>query len=78
MQVHPIKSMLKAPGTMLLKLKYDEPLSTFAFKFNVRRYIKALARIIFATHDEKDKEFEARPYHCAPKCSGHLVTLLLR
>ena len=40
--------------------------------------VKALARIIFATHDEKDKEFEARPYHTAPKCSGHLVTLLLR
>ena len=32
---------MKAPGTKLLKLKYDEPLSIFAFNFNLRRYIKA-------------------------------------
>jgi len=32
---------LKAPGTKRLKLKYDEVLSRFAFKFNLRRYIKA-------------------------------------
>ena len=25
-----------------MKLKFDEPLSTFAFEFNLRRYIKAL------------------------------------
>jgi hypothetical protein len=30
--------VLKAPGSMLLKLRYDEPLSNFAFKFNMRRY----------------------------------------
>jgi hypothetical protein len=30
--------MLKAPGTKHLKLKYDEPLSTFAFKFKLRRF----------------------------------------
>ena len=29
---------LKAPGTKRLKLKYDAPLSKFAFKFNLRRY----------------------------------------
>jgi hypothetical protein len=29
---------LKAPGTKLLKLKFDYLLSSFAFKFNVRRY----------------------------------------
>ena len=34
-----MKPTLKAPGTKLLKLKYDEPLSIFAFKFNLRRYI---------------------------------------
>ena len=38
MQVDPVKPTLKAPGTKRLKLKYDEPLSNFAFKFNVRRY----------------------------------------
>jgi len=40
-QVDPIKPMLKAPGIKLLKLKYDKPLSNFAFKFNLRRYSEA-------------------------------------
>ena len=38
-QVDPMKSMLKAPGTKRLKLKHDEPLSNFALKLNLRRYI---------------------------------------
>ena len=37
-QVDPIKPTLKAPGTKLLKLKCDKPLSNFAFKINLRRY----------------------------------------
>jgi len=37
-QVDPMKAVLKAPGTERLKLKYDELLSSFAFKFNLRRY----------------------------------------
>jgi len=36
-----MKPTLKAPGTKRLKLKYDVPLSNFAFKFNLRRYSKA-------------------------------------
>ena len=32
--------MLKPPGTKHLKLKCDILLSTFAFKFNVRRCVK--------------------------------------
>ena len=40
MQVDPIKPRLKAPGTRRLKLQYDELLSTFAFKFDLRRYTK--------------------------------------
>ena len=43
MQVDPIKPTLKAPGTERLKLKCDEPLSNFAFKFNLRRYLQQLA-----------------------------------
>ena len=39
-QVDPIKPTLKAPGIKLLKLKYDKPLTIFAFKFNLRRYNK--------------------------------------
>ena len=41
MQVDPTKPTLKAPGTERLKLKSDEPLSNFAFKFNLRRYTLA-------------------------------------
>ena len=37
MQVERIKPTLKAPGIKHLKLKYDEPLSSFTFKFNLRR-----------------------------------------
>ena len=39
MQVDPIKHNFKAPGTDLLTLEYDELLSIFAFRFNLRRYI---------------------------------------
>jgi len=40
--VDPIKPTLKAPGTNLLKLDYDEPLSNFAFKLKLRRYTMKL------------------------------------
>ena len=41
MQVDPIKATLKAPGSKRLKLKHDNLLSHFAFRFNLRRYTKA-------------------------------------
>ena len=41
MQVDPVKPTLKAAENKLLKLKYDAPLSNFALKFNLRRYITA-------------------------------------
>jgi len=37
-QVDLMKPTLKAPGTSCLNLIYDEPLSNFAFKLNLRRY----------------------------------------
>jgi hypothetical protein len=33
-----MKPELKLPGINLYTLNYDEPLSTFAFKLNLRRY----------------------------------------
>jgi hypothetical protein len=36
-QVDPIKPTFKAPGTKRLNLNYDKLLSSFAFKFNLRR-----------------------------------------
>jgi hypothetical protein len=41
-QVEPMKSKLKPPGTKRLKLKCDTLLSSFAFKFNLRRYTKGV------------------------------------
>jgi len=38
-QIDPIKPILKAPGTKRFKLRYDGPLSNFAFKFHLRHYI---------------------------------------
>ena len=43
MQVDPIDPTLKAPGSKRLKLNCDEPLSNFAFKFNLRRYSMSIA-----------------------------------
>ena len=46
MQADPIKPTLKAPGTKRLRLKHDELLSRFAFKFKLRRCDKdANARV---------------------------------
>ena len=39
-----MKPKLKLPGTKRLKLKCDEQLSKFAFKFKLRRYIKVPRR----------------------------------
>ena len=38
MQVAPTEPVLKAPGSTLLKLKHDGPLSNFAFNLKLRRY----------------------------------------
>ena len=32
--------MLKVPGTKRLQLNHDKPISSFAFNFNLRRYIE--------------------------------------
>jgi hypothetical protein len=45
-QVDPIKPALKAPGTKRLKLKCDEQLSNFAFKFNLRRCIEVMKTVM--------------------------------
>jgi len=42
-QADPIKLKMNPPGTERLKLKYDDPLSNFAFRFNLRRYNTAVS-----------------------------------
>jgi hypothetical protein len=41
-QLDPFKPTLKAPGTKRLKLKHDRLVSSFAFKFKLRRYMKVV------------------------------------
>jgi len=60
-QVDPMKPMLKAPGTKRLKLYYDKPLSSVAFKFNLRRYTEAAASVAMLS--------EARPANTLTVCS---------
>ena len=48
MHVQPMNHVLKAPGSMLLTLRYDGPLSKFAFKFNLCHYTEAVTNIVFA------------------------------
>ena len=43
MQVDPVKPTLKAPGPKRSKLQYDELLSSFPFRFNLRRYTSEAA-----------------------------------
>jgi len=40
----PINPTFKASRTTRLKLQFDEPPSSVAFKLNLRRYIKGLAK----------------------------------
>ena len=47
-QVDPIKPVLEASGPKRLKLKYDEPLPNFAFKFNLRHCITAAVTDVHA------------------------------
>ena len=44
--------MLQAPGTELLKLKYDGPLSNFAFRFSLRRYSKGEELTLLGDEDD--------------------------
>jgi len=46
-QVDPMKPVLKAPGTMLLQLRCDEPVPHFAFKVSLRRYTPASTRCLW-------------------------------
>jgi hypothetical protein len=53
-QVDPIKPPLKAPGLQRFKVKYDKLLSSFGFKFNLRRYIMAARKKAVAAGLSKD------------------------
>ena len=52
-----MKPVLKAPGYVLLKLRYDGPLSNFGFNVNLRRYSKGKGiKLTIVEELEKRKE----------------------
>ena len=62
MQLDPIKPTLKVPGTKRSKLKCDKPLSNFAFKINLRRYIEAELTVFSSLEAKRlEHQLEARP-----------------
>jgi hypothetical protein len=56
-RVAPIKPTLKAPATRLLKLTYVKLLSSFAFKFNLRRYTKGGRALLTVGMDDMARGF---------------------
>jgi hypothetical protein len=66
-QVDPIKPMLTPPGTQRLKLKYDDVLSNFRFKIDLRRYNsgmppKAMGEFVKAVAAMRGRTYEAGAY----------------
>jgi len=71
-QVEPTKPELKAPGVNLLKLKYDDLLSSFAFKSNLRRYSWDLGEVDVTDADFSEAVIDR--YQAGPHNSS-LLTL---
>ena len=53
--VDPIRTKLKAPGTMPLTLESDKLLSNLGFKLNLRRYILEAARELLEGDETSDE-----------------------
>jgi len=61
-----MKSVLKAPRTMLLKLRYDEPLSSFAFNFNLRHCTKDAYEAYMNKPEKRRSHMSAGVYQYLP------------
>jgi len=61
-QLDPIKPTLTAPGTKRLKVKCNGPVANFAFKFYLRRYIKACLYI--TGHRKSEFDTWAKVWRC--------------
>ena len=72
MQVDPIKPKLKLPGAKRLKLQRDEPLSNFAFNFNLRRY--TVAHIVLPTYALEHKVRRCSLTVSKPELKARLVS----
>ena len=68
------KPVLKAPGSMILKLRYDGPLSKFSFNFNLRRFSEVDfpqpgADAVIVVDDWIKCQMSAGAYTCPLFCS---------
>jgi len=72
-QVISTKPVLKAPGYFLFKLGCDEPLSNFAFKFNLRRYTKPSILLHYADVESIDFERHSGPHSTASQRTFDIV-----
>jgi len=75
-QVDPIKSMLKGPGATRSKLKCDKTFSSFALKFNSRRFTQVLRNLgaFIAGYALLAALFVATTTPAAARCSVAAVT----
>ena len=69
-QVDPVKPMLKPPGTMLLKVRSDGPLSNVAFKLNLRHYSAVLTH---AAPPPPPPPLVVRDAHATAAASAYVV-----
>jgi hypothetical protein len=73
-----MKPVLKAHGSMLLKLRYDEPISNFAFNFKLRLYNVDVVELLIAAPGvdvNKPRADGATPL-AAAVASGHVDVAL--
>ena len=66
MQVDPINPKLKAPRIQRLKLKYDKPVSKFAFNFNLRRYNEEVEELLLSVQHKLKMGVPAGPHTPSP------------
>ena len=73
-----IEAVLKPPGYMLSKLRYDGPLSKFEFSINLRRYIEAsiVVTVAGATSVTKYVQIMPQPVHTALSAAGMYVDMI--
>ena len=73
MQVHPIKPKLKPPGTKRLKLGYEELISNFAFKFNLRHYTMGFNRVHITQQVESSVARWKQARYRLPHTARHVI-----
>jgi hypothetical protein len=75
-QFNPINSELKAPGTNLLTLQFEEPLSNFAYRFYLRLCSEAALRDALAAAQAREAELRHRLGNASAAVGSHIISTL--